>query len=298
MKRTFDLPDSRCRGGVSLARTREILASGDHDELDSVAVSIYSEMARECDVILVDGTDLVAHNAATAEFDLNARLANNMGCSVAAVISAHDAGSVEDTVNAVDVTRTELRQAGCDIYAVIVNRAAPDQIEELTRRAKPGAHNLPVYVIPEVTAISHPTIAELVDAQGFGTDLNDNSLDRDIKGIKIAAMTVGHFLDQLTDGDLVITPGDRTDVMSATLASSFAASLPVPSGMLLTGGFRPEGAVASLLAAAPFPVLTTDRDTFNSASAVASTRGTLGGAHPARSRRPAARGPSTWTATS
>lgn len=280
MKRTFDLPDSRCRGGVSLARTREILASGDHDELDSAAVSIYSEMARECDVILVDGTDLVAHNAATAEFDLNARLANNMGCSVAAVISAHDAESVEDTVNAVDVTRTELRQAGCDIYAVIVNRAAPDEVEELTRRAKPGAHNLPVYVIPEVTAISNPTIAELVDAQGFGTDLNDNSLDRDMKGIKIAAMTVGHFLDQLADGDLVITPGDRTDVMSATLASSFAASLPVPSGMLLTGGFRPEGAVASLLAAAPFPVMTTDRDTFNAASAVATTRGTLSGAHP------------------
>ena len=39
--------------------------------------------------IVVDGTDLLAHNAATAEFDLNARLANNMGCSVLAVIGGH-----------------------------------------------------------------------------------------------------------------------------------------------------------------------------------------------------------------
>ena len=127
MKRTFDLPDSRCRGGISLEQTRGFLASGDHAELDSLAMAVYSEMTHECDVILVDGTDLVAHNAVTAEFDLNARLANDMGCSVAAVISAKDSERVEDVLNAVDVTRTELRQAGCDLFAVIVNRANPEK---------------------------------------------------------------------------------------------------------------------------------------------------------------------------
>ena len=35
-------------------------------------------MAPDYDVVIVDGTDLLAHNAATAEFDLNARLANTM----------------------------------------------------------------------------------------------------------------------------------------------------------------------------------------------------------------------------
>ena len=279
MKRTFDLPDSRCRGAVSLERTREILASGEHDELDSEAMAVYSEMARECDVIVVDGTDLVAHNAVTAEFDLNARLANNMGCSVAAVISAHESGQVKDVLNAIDVTRTELRQAGCDIYAVIVNRADPAQAEQIRQQAKPGNHNLPAYVIPEIPAISNPTVAELVDAHGYGAAVNASSLDRDIKAVKVAAMTAGNFLDQITDGDLVITPGDRTDVVSATLASSLAPTLPVPAGMLLTGGFRPAGAVGSLLGAAPFPVLTTERDTFTTAQAVASTRGTLAGAH-------------------
>ena len=58
--------------------------------------------------LVVDGTDLLAHNAVTAEFDLNARLANNMGCSVAAVIGAHESGRVKDVLNAIDVTRTEL----------------------------------------------------------------------------------------------------------------------------------------------------------------------------------------------
>lgn len=279
MKRTFALPDSRCRGALSLERCREILASGEHDDLDSAAMAVYSEMALECDVIVVDGTDLLAHNAVTAEFDLNARLANNMGCSVAAVIGAHESGRVKDVLNAIDVTRTELRQAGCDIYAVIVNRADPEQAEQIRREAKPGNHNLPAYVIPEIPAISNPTVAELVDAQGYGTDFNSASLDRDIKAVKVAAMTAGNFLDQMADGDLVITPGDRTDVVSATLASSLAPTLPVPAGMLLTGGFRPAGAVGSLLGAAPFPVLTTDQDTFSTAEAVGTTRGTLAGAH-------------------
>src|SRR5699024_6183026 len=107
MKRNFDLPDERCRGGISLARTRELLAAGDHDELDAMAVTVYGEMARHCDVIVVDGTDLLAHNAATAEFDMNARMANNLGASVLAVIGADESESPEDVLNAVEVTRAE-----------------------------------------------------------------------------------------------------------------------------------------------------------------------------------------------
>ncbi|WHF21658.1 hypothetical protein QJS66_15805 [Kocuria rhizophila] len=72
------------------------------------------------------------------------------------------------------MTRTELRQARCAFYAVIVTRAEPEQAEQIRREAKPGNHNLPAG--PEIPAISNPTVAELVDAQGYGTDFNSASL--------------------------------------------------------------------------------------------------------------------------
>lgn len=280
MKRNFDLPDERCRGGISLARTRELLAAGDHDELDAMAVTVYGEMARHCDVIVVDGTDLLAHNAATAEFDMNARMANNLGASVLAVIGADESESPEDVLNAVEVTRAELNQVRCDIFAVIVNRARPDWVEQIEHNAARGVRGLPVYVIAENEAVAAPTVAELRDRHGFGDGPSAVSLDRDVKGVKIAAMTVGHYLEQLADGDFVITPGDRSDIVVASLASALSPALPVPSGMLLTGGFDTEVRIRELTAAAPFPVLTTGLDTYRAAREVSRTRGTLSGAHP------------------
>jgi phosphate acetyltransferase len=280
MKRNFGLKDERCRGGLSLARTRELLAAGNHDELDATAVSVYAEMARHCDVVVVDGTDMLAHNAATAEFDMNARMANNLGASVLAVIGADEAESPDDVLNAIEVSRAELHQAGCDIYAVIVNRARPEWVDRLTAHAARGVRGLPVYVISENPAVAAPTVAELRDAHGFGTGPAQVSLDRDVRGVKVAAMTVGHYLDQLADGDFVITPGDRADIVVASLASALSPALPVPSGMLLTGGFTTEGRIQELTAAAPFPVLTTELDTYSAARAVSRARGTLSGAHP------------------
>ncbi|MEF3119965.1 phosphate acetyltransferase [Kocuria flava] len=280
MKRSFGLTDERCRGGFSLARTRELLAAGDHDELDAMAVSVYAEMAPHCDVVVVDGTDLLAHNAATAEFDMNARMANNLGASVLAVVGADEAESRADVLNAVEVTRAELYQARCDIFAVIVNRTRPEWAEEIAARAARGVRGLPVYAIPENPAVAAPTVAELRDRHGFGTGPAEVSMDRDVKGVKVAAMTVGHYLDQLADGDFVITPGDRADIVVASLASALSPTLPVPSGMLLTGGFSTEGRIQDLTAAAPFPVLTTPLDTYSAARTVSRTRGTLSGAHP------------------
>ena len=233
MKETFDLDDAAARGGVSLAQCREYLASGTQDELASACLAIYSEMAPDYDVVIVDGTDLLAHNAATAEFDLNARLAKTMGCSVLAVISGAQAESVEDIVNSVEVTRSELRSAKTDLLADVIRQLALDE-----------------------------------------TDLRAGA-DRDIQAVKVAAMTVGNFLEQMGDGDFIITPADRADVVMATLASALSPSFPAPAGVLLSGDHLTGTATQALIDAAPFPVLRTGQDTYSAAQAVGRAQGDL-----------------------
>ncbi len=280
MRKTFGFTEKTARGGISLARCREILASGDHDELDSIALGIYSEMSRECDVIIVDGTDLLAHNAATAEFDMNARLANNLGCSVLAVTSGAGAESVEDIVNSVEVTRAELSSAKTDILAIIVNRVSPEMVKDAEAAIPVGRRGGHVYVIPETPEISQPTVHEVVSKLGLSTDNPSVSLDRDIRAVKVAAMTVGNFLAQMGDGDFVITPADRSDVVMSTLASALSPSFPVPSGLLLSGGLETNEPTQALLNAAPFPVLRTDVDTYSAAQLVGGVQGELRAGEP------------------
>ena len=282
MRRTFNLPAERATGGVSLAECRAYLAHGNFEEMSSIAVDQYAEMGQECDVIIVDGTDLLAHNAATAEFDLNATFAKDLGTPVIAVVGAQES-TTEDVSNAVEVVRSELHGAKVDLLAVIVNRADPQLRDEMERHITVGRSGRPVYVIPELAEIAHPTVAEVASALRLDTrDYDDEALDRDINDVKVAAMTVANYLHQLADGDFVIVPGDRSDVLVASLASALSPSFPAPSGMLMTGGFDAEytGVIKGLLDSAPFPVLSTDTDTFTAGRAVSKVSGVLAQGRP------------------
>ncbi|MCP3425892.1 phosphate acetyltransferase [Rothia sp. AR01] len=274
MREAFNLDASAARGGVPLARCREILASGDQDELVSASLAIYSEMSQQFDVIIVDGTDMLAASAASAEFDLNARLANNMGCSVVAVINGSDAESVEDIVTSVEVARSEMHTAKSDLLAVVVNRVDPAIADDVAGSIPVGRRGGRAYVIPEDTAISHPTVDDVVHELRLDSDF-PMSLDRDIQAVKVAAMTVGNFLEQMADGDFVITPADRSDVVMATLASALSPSFPVPSGLLLSGDLQTNPTTWDLIHAAPFPVLRSPVDTYSAAQAVGAVQGEL-----------------------
>ena len=81
-------------------------------------------------------------------------------------------------------------------------------------------------------------------------------------------MSVEHFLADLEEGTLVIVPGDRADILVASLASTLTADVPTVAGIIITAGYEPDAAVLKLLQAAPFPVLKTPERTYAVATRV------------------------------
>ncbi|MDQ0277833.1 phosphate acetyltransferase [Arthrobacter silviterrae] len=270
LRRMYKLDAGVCRSAMTGAEARALLAAGRREEIDARCVEIYSQIAKNADVVIVEGTDLTGQDAAV-EFDLNARLANNLGLPVLAVIGARGL-TAEETADAVDVARKELVAENCSLLAMMVNRAEPDKVEAIKAAVRPGASHRPVYVIPEIEEISRPTVAEVAANLGLRQIAGSSELERDVHAIKVAAMTVGNFLNLLEPNDLVIVPGDRADVMVASLASAFSPEFPVPSGMILTGGLPPDPHVLPFLAHAPFPVFAHDDDTYSTARTVSGVR--------------------------
>ena len=148
MKARFDLDDQRCRGGLTFAEVRGLLAEGNRAEIDARCVEIFAEMSRHCDVVIVEGTDLTGQDAAV-EFDLNARLANNLAASIVAVVGAKGR-TVAEAADAVEVARKELVGERCSLLAIMVNRADPEDVDGIAAAVKPGASGRPVYVLPEL----------------------------------------------------------------------------------------------------------------------------------------------------
>ena len=278
----FNLSEEQVGGAVSMNDALALIAEGDTEEISSRAVSAYEKVAANSDVVIVDGAYLPA-NALAVEFDLNVQIARDLGLPVVAIVGAQEA-TVEEAVTAVDVARTELTASKADLLAVIVNRAEPTLREDIEKSVKRGEANLPVYVLPEISELTAPTVGEVAEALKLDTaGVKTEDLSRDIHGIKVAAMTVSNFLGQFVDGDFVIVPGDRADIVAATLASALAPSFPAPSGVLLTGGLDDVSgqhtAVGELIKNAPFPVLSTEHDTFKSARAVSRVHGSLESGH-------------------
>lgn len=267
--------DPEALAGVSAAHAQQEQAAGNLDELFSTILSRYKAMEGDYDVVLIDGSDYTGASAAL-EFDVNVALANHLGAGVCPIIGGRGR-TAADVVDTVHTVHESLAAHRCRVTATFVNRLEPDEVEAVRQRLGDGAADRgPAFALPETPALARPTVRELVAALDadvvHGTPAAD---DREVSDIKIAAMSLGNYLDRLTDGSLVIAPGDRDDVIAGSLMAQLAPSQPNVAGMVLTGGLRPSPRVAEILAdlgEPGAPIVAVASDTYATASAVTGVR--------------------------
>jgi phosphate acetyltransferase len=90
-------------------------------------------------------------------------------------------------------------------------------------------------------------------------------------------MTLPNLLDRLTDGAIVITGGDRADVVLGVLMAHASRTLPTLSGLILTGGLRPDNQVWRLIEGlnSTLPILLTEHGTYSTAHLAGTTIGRI-----------------------
>jgi len=97
---------------------------------------------------------------------------------------------------------------------------------------------------------------------------------RHARSFTVAAMQLRNLLPRIIHGTLIITPGDRADIIVACLASLSSASMEKISGIILIGGLKPEKTIWDLIQgfSGMVPVLSVDTDTFETAVMVEKIR--------------------------
>jgi phosphate acetyltransferase len=239
------------------------------------------------DVVVVEGSDFTAASLAM-ELDLNVDAANHLGCPVLLVVRGRDRSSGQ-VLDGVAQGIAVLSERGCTLLGVVANRVDAAAAEAV-RAGMPGVvGGLAGAVIPEMPMLAIPTVGEVADALGSarflrrgglhqdGGDAAVGSLHREVRRVVIGAMGLEHFLDGVVDGDLVITSGDRVDIVAGSLAAHLAATYPAVAGLLLTGGLVAEPIYRLMdgIGDAGVPVVTVDSDTYSTAAAVGAVRGAI-----------------------
>lgn len=270
----YEVPAERIGVGLTRAEARELVVAGKTEEIYARAVQEYARVAAHADVVIVEGTDLTGHDF-TVEFELNARLANHLGCHVIGVVNGHDKTPAE-AADDVDVARDGFYDEHVSLLSMIVNRADPATVEELRATVRPGLSARKVYVVPELPDVVAPTVGEVASALGARLIAGSPAEDRDIAHVIVAAMNVGYLLERYeADNTFLVTPADRTDVLVAALAAARTPGFPSTAGVMVTGRRPVEDSVLPLLAESPFPVYVTQQGTFDATNAIADVRGEL-----------------------
>ncbi|MFF5723849.1 phosphate acetyltransferase [[Kitasatospora] papulosa] len=265
--------------GLDYQEASAVQAEKGTDELVSLLVERFHQVARDYEVVLVLGSDFAATQLPD-ELALNARLANEFGSSVITVVGGkdQDPGSV----------RAETRNAyrayaglGCDVLAMIVNRVASADRADIAERLRTQLP-VPCSVLPDDPALSAPTVSQITTALGGTVLLGDDSgLARDALDFVFGGAMLPNLLKALTPGCMVVTPGDRADLVIGSLAAHSAGTPPI-AGVLLTLNERPGEEILRLATrlAPGTPVIAVAGGSFPTAGELFALEGKLNAATP------------------
>ncbi|PFG36278.1 phosphate acetyltransferase [Flavimobilis soli] len=238
----------------------------------STIVTRYHQVEARADVVVIVGTDYT-DVAGPTELGYNARIAANLGAPVLLVANGNKR-TPESVRQSVDVAIAELTSHHAHVVGVLANRCNPAQVAAV--RGQLATPERPAWAMPEDPYLTAPTVRQLTDAVDGTLIAGDEALmGREVLDVLVGAMSIEHLLDRITDGSVVITPGDRSDILLGLLTAHAANGFPSLAGVILNGGFTPPPVVTRLVEGldARLPIITTDQGTFRSASIASQTRG-------------------------
>ncbi|MCP4649394.1 MAG: AAA family ATPase [PVC group bacterium] len=227
----------------------------------------YQKIAKDNDLVVIEGT---GHAGVGGVFDLsNAAVAKLLKAKVILISS----GGIGRPIDEILLNKALFDKEGVEIMGVVINKVLPQKYKKIDSLVRKGLARKGLKVlgmIPYDPVLSKPTIgqikAELKAQVLYGATYSDNVVEK----IVIGAMEPHDALDYIDDKSLVITPGDREDIILTALSMHliYGDNGPSVSGLILTGGISPHPSVLNLVKCADIPVLLVKEDTYNIASRV------------------------------
>jgi phosphate acetyltransferase len=264
--------------GVTYDEAARLTEGGRADELLQRIFERFKQLESNCQFVLCEGTDYT-DVAAAFEFDFNSELANHLGCDLLLVVNGR-LKDAEQILRSLRAARAACRSHDCSVAATVVNRTALASVDEVAARWRSDwPYEDPVFVLREQALLSSPTVQEIAQALGARPIYQaSEGQDREVLHYKVAAMQLSNFLGYVEENSLIITPGDRADVILACLGSLSSDNYPNIAGILLTGGLEPDPAICRLLDGLRrpgVPIYLVPSDTYTTAMEVQQVAGVI-----------------------
>ncbi len=281
---------------VPIHTAEVLLAAGDDQTLMEHVVEIAGKAGVGADVLIVEGMNPepgIVHASRVNELMLKALDAELV------FVAAPRSQNATEVADAIAIAArgygalAEGRQVSCILNRVCIGAGGQQSESETIGQAQGGcadcqgvapftemeaAHRKalesvklrPLAVVPCSTDLAAPRVLDVAQALKARVVFAGEMRTRRVSDVGLCAANVPNALRALRPGSLIITPGDRSDIMMAA-ALSVQSGTPL-AGLLLTGGHDPDPRVIRLCRKAldsGLPVLAVDESSYRAATHVA-----------------------------
>ncbi|MBU0634787.1 MAG: AAA family ATPase [Candidatus Omnitrophica bacterium] len=228
----------------------------------------FSQIEKNNDLVIIEGT---GHAGVGSVFDLsNASVAHLLKAKVILISS----GGVGRPIDEILLNKALFDKENVEIMGVIVNKILPSKYEKVNELVRKGLKRKGIKVlgaIPYEPILSKPTMKQIYEEINakilHGAEFLDNTT---VEKTVVGAMEPHEALNYIDDRSLIITPGDREDIILTAISMQliYGDSGPSIAGLVLTGGICPHPSVMNLVKCTDIPVFLVKEDTYSAASRI------------------------------
>jgi len=242
------------------------------DVLDLI-IEKFKHLEERFDFVLVEGTSFSGEGTAI-ELDMNVLIAKNLG--IPAIIVGSGVGkTLEEFLDSEYLAYDSFKNKEVEVLAFIANKIQPENLklaEDGLRSVLPK--EVLVSAIPAISSLDNPTVKEIVEELDAKVLFGKDYINNEVGSFSVGAMQLRNYLLHLKENALVITPGDRADIILGALQANESVNYPTVSGIVLTGNILPEDSILKLIEGldSVVPIISVDGGTYRITNKIGSIK--------------------------
>lgn len=245
------------------------MESGKQGEILNTIIHKFKKLEEDYDFTVIEGSDFLGEGTAF-EFELNLSIAKNLSQPVI-IVGTGENKTTAETVSAVMNAFRNFQSREVQVIAIVVNKVKPEQSDDVRQLLTYQlTEEIILAIIPLNKALLSPSMKEIHENLCGNLLFGNENLSNPVDNVVIGAMNVPHFLNHIKENVLIITPGDRGDMIIAALQANLSIKYPKVSGIVLTAGFEPEEPIMRLLQGlqSVIPIILVSTGTFETSAKI------------------------------
>lgn len=241
---------------------KEINRNNEAGLIDTI-IDKFQRIQENSDFVVVEGTDF-AGVTTNLEFNGNVAIAKNLGIPAAIILNCAHKSAIEIVEQGLAAINSFTAE-GVQVLTLVANKVESGREADIKAKLREVLDpNILICTIPSHMELSNPTMEEIRESMGAKVILGEKHLTNRVDHTIVGAMQLRNFLQRLENNTLVITPGDRGDIIIGALQANISKNFGKISGLILSGGMLPEDSIVKLIEGLEtvVPILQVEEPTF------------------------------------